>query len=167
MLAGRDGLGGFVLRGRVVTLDRQWFVTDEAFAVIRSSVEGSGAPLLAESEAWWGSTPAAYPIVTYGWPGSPHRRVTAEELRLGRDAMLDYLIRVDTGGSEPGIRASVSPEAWFRILAEIAPESVASWPNPNLLRDADRLAALAFQDVSLQQPTQVKKSSWCARRTST
>jgi hypothetical protein len=72
-----------VLRGRVVTLDRQWFVSDEAFAIVRSSVEGSGAPLLAESEAWWGSAPAAYPIVTYGWPGPPHRRVTAEELRLG------------------------------------------------------------------------------------
>lgn len=64
--------------------------------------------------------------------------------------MLDYLIRVDTGGSERAIRASVSPEAWFRILAEIAPESVASSPNPNDLRGADRLAARAFQDVAAE-----------------
>jgi len=142
--------GGFVLRGRVVTLDRQWFVDDDAFALVRSSVESSAAPLIAESQAWWSEAPAAYPIVTYGWPGPPPRLVSTREVRLGRDAVLDYQIHVDLGETAHAVRASVSPEAWFHILAEIAPGSMASWPDTTSLRGADLLAARAFRDVAIE-----------------
>lgn len=145
-----EPLGGFVLRGRVVTLDRQWFVDDDAFALVRSSVESSAAQLIAESQAWWGDAPAAYPIVIYGWPGPPPRLVTTREVRVGRDAVLDYQIHLDLGETQRAVRASVSPEAWFRILGEIAPGSRGSWPDSAALRGADLLAARAFRDVAIE-----------------
>lgn len=142
---------GFVVRGRVVSIDRQWFVSDEAFAHMRARLEAVGVPLIAESEAWWASTRTMLPILTFGWPGPPPRRVTTRELRLGRDAVLDYLIQVDAGDAKRGCRASVSPEAWFRILAELSPSVAPSWPDTAALRGADRLAARAFVDVVTEE----------------
>jgi hypothetical protein len=145
-----EAQGGFLLRGRVLTLDRQWFVSDQAFGLARNRLADSGAPLIAESEAWWESTPATYPIVTYGWPGPPPRLATVRELRLGRDAVLDYQIVLDIGEAGGGMRASVSPEAWFRILGTLAPWTPASWPDPANLHGTDLLAARAFRDVAIE-----------------
>ena len=142
---------GFVVRGRVVSVDRQWFVSDEAFAHMRAVLEAVDVPLIAESEAWWGSMRGTFPILTFGWPGPPPRRVTTRELRLGRDAILDYLIQVDASDAQRGCRASVSPEAWFRILAELSPGVAPSWPDTGVLRGADRLAARAFVDVVTEE----------------
>lgn len=140
---------GFVVRGRVVSVDRQWFVSDHAFQSLRSRLLSRGAPLIAEGEAAWsGRVEPTVQILTFGWPGPPPRRVAAEELRLGRDAILDYLIRVSAGDEERVARASVSPEAWFLILHRIAPSLVPRWPaDTKALRGADRLAARAFLDV--------------------
>lgn len=140
---------GFVVRGRVVTIDRRWFRSDEAFETMRSHLRSVGAPLIAETEAASsGHREEGLPILTFGWPGPPPRRVTAQELRLGRDAVLDYLIRVGAGDDERSLRASVSPEAWFLILHRIAPNLVPAWPqDTHALKGADRLAARAFLDV--------------------
>ena len=139
--------GGFVLRGRVVSLDPQWFVSEEAFGAVRETIENSAAPLIAETHAEWLGTHGIQPIVTYGWPGPPPRLTTARELRVGRDAVLDYQIRIDIGDQESQMRASVSPEAWFRILSLLDPQAAPSWPDTSMLRGTDLLAARAFRDV--------------------
>jgi hypothetical protein len=138
---------GFVLRGRVVAIDRQWFVSDDTFASARTGLETVGIPLIAETEAWWSQQRGGSQILTFGWAGPPPRRVTAQELRLGRDAVLDYLIHVNAGDDERSLRASVSPEAWFRILQLVAPDIAPSWPDSRALRGVDRLVARAFLDV--------------------
>lgn len=66
---------GVTLMGRVLTVERSWFVTDEAFHRACNAVAASGAELLASStNATWSGQPVGHGTsVTFGWRGVPGR----------------------------------------------------------------------------------------------
>lgn len=65
---------GLGLRGYAITLDRQWFVSDQVFELARAPL-AAALPLLAESGAGWGSDRQSSTIFTYGRAGQPCRKI--------------------------------------------------------------------------------------------
>lgn len=112
---------GIRLAGYVVTLDRQWFRSDEAFQAVQEPLS-KNLPLIAESGGGWGPGPYEATIYSYGRVGQACRKngCKAEATELvklkladerGSDRIIDVpLCRVHAHETRATIASGVAPK---------------------------------------------------------